>query len=273
MDTLITTAFIWLPGAFVFLSSNSFGSMHRWSLDWQPADQKWWDHLRNDLHHGQPAVPTFILKDEVEMPRLWCYSLMICVICALSPCSKRPSKSTLFWMLFTTMLVLRCLAVVAGTIHFDRGKWYQFWMLVPVGASSSTKGLLLHWVVNLSMWKRTFLGTYSDGPSSDDAGKPFYYNSTIRVEPPVPWRDVIVRLAYYHVIDNAIHVLLLRHGYEFGDGLPYTDYVNNSEILTVVLAVQMGAWSVMKMRARDRMGMGGEIRLEEGVVFEKDVEV
>jgi len=53
------------------------------------------------------------------------------------------------------------------------------------------------------------------------------------------WRDLTVRLGYIHVIDNLVHVIWLRYLYEYG---PYTQYINNSELFTILLALQMSVY-------------------------------
>lgn len=77
----------------------------------------------------------------------------------------------------------------------------------------------------------------------------FYY-SIIDQYKPVSWRDAMIRLAFYHVLDNTAVVLQLRFFYPYGEGAPYTTYVNNSEIATSVLILQVCIWKLFRMRER-----------------------
>jgi hypothetical protein len=278
MDTFLTAAIIWLPPTFVFIASNSraLGSRKQWSLDWQPADQKWWHHMRNDLHYSGAAEPAFILKDEIETPRPLAY-LSLFLVCATVLLWQRKSlrglKTAVFWTLFATLTAMRCLSVFSGTLHFNRGEyWSLFWMVFPLSASCPTKGLFLHWLVTLGAWKDLRLGWYAEVPPRPEASAPADQDAPEvskdadgeTTEPPVTWRDAVMRLCWYHVIDNAVHVFWLRYGYEFGDGAPYTAYVNNSEILTMLLVLQLGAWTWVQVRMREEVALEAEEKMEEG---------
>lgn len=63
----------------------------------------------------------------------------------------------------------------------------------------------------------------------------------------VGFRDAMIRLAYYHVVDNTLHVIWLRYFWPYGEGRPYTDYTNNSEILNILLVLEVMAWTGYKM--------------------------
>lgn len=56
----------------------------------------------------------------------------------------------------------------------------------------------------------------------------------------------MVRLSYIHVVDNLIHILWLRF---FIDNGPYTAYLNDSEILTALLLVQVVVYTYVRMRS------------------------
>ena len=60
----------------------------------------------------------------------------------------------------------------------------------------------------------------------------------------------MIRLAFYHVLDNIVVVLQLRFSYPYAEGAPYTTYVNNSEIATWVLILQVYIWKLFRMRER-----------------------
>jgi hypothetical protein len=47
---------------------------------------------------------------------------------------------------------------------------------------------------------------------------------------------MVVRLGWILVLDNAIHIIWLRYAYPKG---PYTTLLNNSELFTLLLALQM----------------------------------
>jgi hypothetical protein len=47
----------------------------------------------------------------------------------------------------------------------------------------------------------------------------------------------VIRLSYFHVLDNAIHVIWLRFFWPINNGESFTQYVNNSDILTGILLV------------------------------------
>jgi hypothetical protein len=114
----------------------------------------------------------------------------------------------------------------------------------PANATSHMKGAYLMWMIEWAIWNRTYLSTHVDAPTSYTI-LPTTESEKDEKAPEnrhIPWRDAVIRLAYYHILDNLIHVIYLRHYWPFDDGKPYTAYINNSEILTVVLAVQMVAW-------------------------------
>jgi hypothetical protein len=63
----------------------------------------------------------------------------------------------------------------------------------------------------------------------------------------LPWRDVVVRLAYIHVVDNLVQVLWLR--YVAADA-PYMTYMNSSEVLTILLGISLALYTYARMRTR-----------------------
>lgn len=72
-----------------------------------------------------------------------------------------------------------------------------------------------------------------------------------RVALNIPWRDNFVRLAYYHVIDSILHVFCLRFFWSFDGRRPYTSYMNNEEIVTVLFVVLMVVWMRIQFRTRE----------------------
>lgn len=56
-----------------------------------------------------------------------------------------------------------------------------------------------------------------------------------------------MRLAYIVLIHNFLHVIWLRF---FDDNAPYTVHINNSELFTVLLAIQLCIYSYARVRTR-----------------------
>jgi hypothetical protein len=61
----------------------------------------------------------------------------------------------------------------------------------------------------------------------------------------LPWRDVVVRLAYVHLIDNAVEVLWFRY---LAANAPYTSHINNSGILTILLGISLAVYTCARIR-------------------------
>ena len=55
-----------------------------------------------------------------------------------------------------------------------------------------------------------------------------------------PWETVVCRLSYIHLFDNLIHVLWLRY---LSPTAPYTTYLNNSELLIVLLSINVALYT------------------------------
>lgn len=87
-----------------------------------------------------------------------------------------------------------------------------------------------------SIW--TFTAEKTGEPTHDDLHNPYAPMF-------LPWKDLVVRLSYVHVIDNAVHVLWLRY---FASDTPYTAYINVSEILTVMLFLAMVLYTWARVR-------------------------
>jgi hypothetical protein len=60
--------------------------------------------------------------------------------------------------------------------------------------------------------------------------------------------NAIIHLAYYHVFDNAAHILRLRYCYPRDRGARCTTHVGNLEVFTAFLALEVIAWSYWKTR-------------------------
>jgi hypothetical protein len=159
--------------------------------------------------------------------------------------------------MFVTLFVLRFLSSASGTLYIRN----EFQMWLPISSSSPLKGLFLHWMINLSLWNRTFLGRYCDRSASENAGTADASSEGEKRASEVKrvsWRDAIVRLAYYHILDSTANAIWLRFF------RPYTTYVNNSEVVTVVFVVVMVAWTWLKVCVRSRAVAEVETRAEEG---------
>ncbi|KAF2825365.1 hypothetical protein CC86DRAFT_407575 [Ophiobolus disseminans] len=251
MDALIITALLWLPGPFIWMCVRFAipGHMSRWSLNWTPKDQIWWHHQRSKPEH--PA-----------------YLILLC-ICAIIIRNRRKItqlKTTLFWLIFATTLAIRCLSSFSGMLNLNIGVWSEFWIYFPLNGSCVLKALFLHFIIESSIWNRTYLSNYVNQSCEDLTGSKMGSqdgDNKAASEPKVTWRDAAVRLGYYHVIDNTIHMILLRFFWSFGAPDPYTPYINNSEILTVLLVAEMAAWTWLRWRSRDYSALDAVVKAEE----------
>ncbi|KAI4622203.1 hypothetical protein J4E83_004943 [Alternaria metachromatica] len=164
-----------------------------------------------------------------------------------------------FWLHVLTTAIIRCLSTFSGwTTQPD-------WASLIWNSNSSGKFIWLWLLVEMGCWSWTCLGFYDDyyfreatRTVHDRSGHPVWtftvdksdeettdalyspYNLIFR-----PWRDIAVRLSYVHLIDNAIHVIWFRY---FHVDAPYTAYVNNSEILTIILFVLLAVYTYTRMR-------------------------
>jgi hypothetical protein len=320
MNTLITLATIWLPGPLTFLLYDQLSiRMPDYTQDWTPTDQAWRHELHLSRHYPGAAMPTLIMKDEVETPRAWMYIvLLIFCLGAIARSQKNMGrlKEMVFWVIFAVLMVVRCLGSFSGTLHITTN---HLGLLFPTNATSVFKGLFIQWVLSLQMWDRISFAGYEDivalpttdsdwrddelqDPITDDVDyvhdrKPSGKKLTLLThfcislhspllsghpsashpsspELDVSWHTNLIRLSYYHVIDSTLHVLCVRYCWASGQGAPYTDYVNNEEILTVLLAVLMAIWRVVKMRLQSEKETGAEVDDEQRgtVVDEEKVE-
>lgn len=75
----------------------------------------------------------------------------------------------------------------------------------------------------------------------------------------------MAKSGYHHVVDAMPRTICLRWWWGFGkEGEAFTPYVNNEEVLVVVLVVVMLAWTWVKLEVGKRRDE--EVRLEEAVV-------
>lgn len=72
----------------------------------------------------------------------------------------------------------------------------------------------------------------------------FVWKTLNRIFP--SWKELFVRLAYIHIFDATIHVVWLLY---YVLGVPYTAYLNNSEMLTILLFLQTAIYTIARMRS------------------------
>jgi hypothetical protein len=161
-------------------------------------------------------------------------------------------------------------------------------MMFPPFASSWAKGFRLHWVLGLRVWSGNVSAMYVYRAEEVEVKvstkkrlccerwMPDWLRTRKRKEgewseaPELNcgWRDYVIRLGYYHVLDATLHIIYLRWWWGFGEeGEASTPYANNEEVLVVVLMGCMLCWTLVKMELEKR-GLG-QVNLEEGVVEEK----
>ncbi|KAF2877952.1 hypothetical protein BDV95DRAFT_600642 [Massariosphaeria phaeospora] len=112
----------------------------------------------------------------------------------------------------------------------------------------------MFWLCCLSLWDCTYLGNYEDVRYEQDSTRLrvrlTFEDLSTRVSSGVclPWQDLIIRLAFIHVIDNSIHVLWLRYAFA---NEPYTTFLNNSEILTICLTVGLSLYIYARVQCHN----------------------
>jgi hypothetical protein len=229
-----------------------------------PQDQKHWQKLRL-LDPNRPETPHFIWKDVLETPQALAYaSSLLFVWLAIAPVLHDIArlKKRLFWIMFCALSVIRFLSSASGSI-----KYYTQLQTLPWDSGSPVKVWWLWRMLNLSHWDWRFLQVIGtcDEMAAPEIATTDEKDEKIKTTPTRPsCRDAIVRLAYYHIVDNAVHVVWLRFFWPHNDGKPFTEYISNSEILTVVLTVLMLGWTWVRVQMRAWMEMESVIGMEEG---------
>ncbi|CAA9956874.1 hypothetical protein PTMSG1_00482 [Pyrenophora teres f. maculata] len=150
-------------------------------------------------------------------------------------------------------------------LHFSGLTTQLNWPTLIWNSNSSGKFVWLWILVQGSFWNWTYLGFYEDyyfeeGTRMvyDQVGRPVWTFRSEKIGDKnadcfyhpygsifLPWRDIAIRLAYYHVIDNTIHVLWFRY---FNTDAPYKTHLNNLEILTMVLFTTLVIYIYARMR-------------------------
>jgi hypothetical protein len=297
MLSLATHVILWLPGILVWplLFEVIPRYLPKFAYDWTPADQKFWQ----TNHPG--IAPAFVMKDVVEQPRPLAWLLLaLIIVFAIGHITAPLRKSALFYTIFVVTFAVRCMGTFSGMqhLHMSPAAWLQ---MLPWDSASFFKGLFLFWMIQWRIWDHSYLSVHGDNasrsrkPSAIPSGttEPSLSNpdhSLVTIDEaktsPVPtststnndgdkkdasqaprqigFRDAMVRLAYYHIIDNNLHMIWLRCFWPFGEGEPYTRYLNNSELLNISLALLMMAWTCVRVRER---GVIRENDVEKGIVL------
>ncbi|KAF2495789.1 hypothetical protein BU16DRAFT_538424 [Lophium mytilinum] len=237
MHTLRRAAILWLPtAAFFTIALYRILVLYRQSS----LDRAYWKF---------PESPKLSLWIPVLFLQL--YSLLQCK----SQLAK--VKNAMFWSLFLTSLAIRWLTLLSAfcILDFRTGPNDPAdWQMLPFFSASPFKPVVFGLISEWRLWDWIYPGRYQDY-SYDEASrairdvdgsvlyrfkpdqKPVYFS----------WRDLTMRLGYILVVDNFVHVIWLR--YFLADG-PYTAHVNNSELLTMLLVVQMAVYSYARRYTR-----------------------
>ncbi|KAH7074098.1 hypothetical protein FB567DRAFT_453342 [Paraphoma chrysanthemicola] len=218
------------------------------------------------LNPNKPVTPDFIWKDVLETPQLLLYAsflvfVWLCIGSVLHDIARL--KNRLFWIVFCTLSVIRFLSTASGSIHYYTE--LQLWL--PWDSGSFFKAWWLWEMLILSHWDWKFLEIIGrfDEKTAHEVAETTDKTTKTKITPTRPtWRDAIVRLAYYHIFDNAAHVVWLRFFWPHNDGKPFTEYISNSEILTVILTGLMVAWTWVQVQMRDWKETEGVVEMEEG---------
>jgi len=221
------------------------------------------EYLYGDLHHSEDAAN--IIKDMFEAPSQLTWLFISFSLIGLSTCYSRSfekMKHQLLHCLLATSLIVRFLAIFSGMLHL---KLRSLDWIIPWLAISPLNILVLTDFIDLRAWECTSLGTFLNNVWEGVSGDPAATDRNHIVKPRFDWtmiwnttelvstQDAIIRLAYYHLFENAVRVLCLRYYHPHNEGAPYTTYINNSEILTGLLALQVAAWTYCKMRENAKM--------------------
>ncbi|KAF2804943.1 uncharacterized protein BDZ99DRAFT_146103 [Mytilinidion resinicola] len=196
---------------------------------------------------------------------LW-IPILLLQIYTLLQCGNQPAKleAAMFWSLLLTPLAIRCLTLLLALCSSEP---YDdaMWPLVPIFSNSPGKPAAISIICDWLLWDRVYLGRYQDYCYDEASRSVTDVDGAVlhRFKPdqnPIyfPWRDLTVRLGYIHVIDNFLHVIWLR--YFYADG-PYTAHINNSELFTVLLVVQVAVYSYARrctcVKLHDDVEAGG----------------
>jgi hypothetical protein len=178
------------------------------------------------------------------------------IVCRNSP---RRLMQVTFWLHFLITIAIRSLSTFSGWTT------QPGWSSLIWNSNSPGKICWLWLLVECGCWNWTYLGFYNDyyfheatRTVHDPNGKAVWTFTSektgVKSEDEMytpyslmfrPWRDIAVRLSYIHLVDNTIHVIWFRY---LHIDAPYTVYINNSEILTVLLFVSLTVYTYTRMR-------------------------
>jgi hypothetical protein len=155
--------------------------------------------------------------------------------------------------------VIRCLSTFSGFTTLPH------WSSLIWNSNSDGRVFWLWLLVECGCWSWTYLGFYDDyyfhedtrtvhdrigrsvwtftSEKTGNTEKNELYNPYSEVF--LPWRDIAVRLSSVHLFDNTIHIIWFRY---FIPDAPYTPYINNSEILTVLLFATLAVYTSARTR-------------------------
>ena len=216
------------------------------------------EYLYGNLHRSEDAAN--IVRDMFEAPSQLTWLFISFSLVGLSTSYSRSLEKTkhqLLQCLFATSLIVQFLSIFSSMLNLKlRSKDW----IVPWLAISPLNILVLTDFIDLRAWEWTSLGIFLNNVWEGVSGDPAATDCNRIFRPRFDWtmiwnttelvstQDAIIRLAYYHLFENAVRVLCLRYYRAHNEGAPYTTYVNNSEILTGLLALQVAAWTYCKMR-------------------------
>ncbi|KAH7357592.1 hypothetical protein BKA66DRAFT_574231 [Pyrenochaeta sp. MPI-SDFR-AT-0127] len=254
MVSAATHAVIWLPGTLVWPPLLTFVPRYLppFAYDWTPADQEFW-------HSKHPEfAPAFVLKHVVERPCPLTWLLLILTgLIALACSERRLRKNVLFCIVFVTLFITRCMGTFSGMQHLKMSAASVLQQL-PWDSASDFKAFFLFWMVESPIWDYSYLSRFTDDGSeqgklslvpvsvANDNEDDDDNEAGTEAPRPISFRDAMVRLAYYHVIDNTLHMIWLRYLWPFGEGEPYTEYFNNSEALNILLVLVVIVWTCFR---------------------------
>ena len=215
-------------------------------------------YLYGNLHRSEDAAN--IIRDMFEAPSQLTWLFISFSLIGLSTsCSRslEKTKHQLLHCLFATSLIVQFLAIFSSMLYLKLRStdWMIPWLTI-----SPLNILVLTTFIELRAWEWTSLGTFLDNVWEGVSGDPAATDRNRIVRPRFDWtmiwsttelvstQDAIIRLAYNHLFENAARVLCLRSYHPHNEGAPYNTYMNNSEILTGLLTLQVAAWTYCKMR-------------------------
>lgn len=235
-------------------------------------------------------------KDFIERPSWPIHApILVALILGTMIFHRSPTnlKRFAFGFNFIITSAIRCLSSFSGRMALST------WSFLPWNSNSAAKAFFMWFLVELGIWNCSYLGTYVDvrlekvrllnntsfdtmitalqesQSAIDEYGNTVWTPEYKRKDPIFsshyfPWQDTVVRLSYIHIIDNLIHIVWLRFFFENG---PYSTYINNSEILTVYLAVGVAFYTYARIdsRALFQNEDDEEMALGEGKLGENEI--